>query len=76
MPLSLLRSSIYGPMEHVLWDAISKKTVDIEETSNRLAQLLWQGLQPPNPNAAALEQLQRDMAAALRLYDQTSSSKK
>jgi AcrR family transcriptional regulator len=76
MPLSLLRSSIYGPMEHVLWDAISKKTVDIEETSKRLAQLLWQGLQPPNPNAAALEQLQRDMAAALRLYEHAAASKK
>jgi AcrR family transcriptional regulator len=76
MPLSLLRSSVYGPMEHVLWDAIRKKTVDIEETSNRLAQLLWQGLQPPNPNVAALEQLQSDMAAALRLYERASASKK
>ena len=76
MPFSLLRSSIYGPMEHVLWDAISKKTVDIEETSNRLSQLLWQGLQPLSPNAAALEQLQRDMAAALRSYERASASKK
>ncbi|WP_213776079.1 TetR/AcrR family transcriptional regulator [Caballeronia sp. dw_276] len=76
MPLSLLRSSIYGPMEHVLWDAISKKSVDIEETSNRLAQLLWQGLQPPNPSVAALDQLQRDMATALRQYDQAVASKK
>jgi AcrR family transcriptional regulator len=76
MPLSLLRSSIYGPMEHVLWDAISKKNVDIEETSNRLAHLLWQALQPPVPSVAALEQLQRDMAAALRQYDRAVASKK
>jgi AcrR family transcriptional regulator len=74
LPLSLLRSSIYGPMEHVLWDAISKKTVDIEETSKRLSLLLWQGLQPPNPKVAALGQLQRDMAAALRTFEDTPHS--
>jgi AcrR family transcriptional regulator len=74
LPLSLLRSSIYGPMEHVLWDAISKKTVDIEETSKRLSLLLWQGLQPPNPKVSALGQLQRDVTAALRAFEDTPNS--
>ena len=69
LPLSLLRSSIYGPMEHVLWDAIAKKTVDIEETSKRLSLLLWQGLQPPNQKVAALGQLHRDVAGALRAFE-------
>jgi AcrR family transcriptional regulator len=70
LPLSLLRSSIYGPMEHVLWDAIAKKTVDIEETSKRLSLLLWQGLQAPNQKVVALGQLHRDVAAALRTYEE------
>ncbi|WP_235210545.1 TetR/AcrR family transcriptional regulator [Caballeronia sordidicola] len=70
LPLSLLRSSIYGPMEHVLWDAIAKKTVDIEETSKRLSLLLWQGLQPPNQKVVALGQLHRDVAGALRAFEE------
>ncbi|WP_374729604.1 TetR/AcrR family transcriptional regulator [Caballeronia choica] len=75
LPLSLLRSSIYGPMEHVLWDAISKKGVDIDAVSRHLSEFLWQGLQPPNPRLAALGRLHRDVSAALQRFETPSSTK-
>jgi AcrR family transcriptional regulator len=74
LPLSLLRSSIYGPMEHVLWDAVSGKRVNIDTVSTELSDFLWQGLQPPNVQVAALSQLQRDLTIAMEKYESRSSS--
>ena len=69
LPLSLLRSSVYGPMEHVLWEAISGKKLDVEKISVQLADFLWQGLQPPQVKTMALSRFQQDVAAALRRFD-------
>ncbi|MGF6772689.1 AcrR family transcriptional regulator [Paraburkholderia sp. GAS199] len=69
MPLGLLRSAIYGPMEHVLWDAVRKQTaVDIEATAASLGNLLWQGLVPPDPDAAALAQLRSEVVDAVQRF--------
>jgi AcrR family transcriptional regulator len=73
LPLGLLRSSVYGPMEHVLWDAISGKKIDVDATAKQLSTFIWQALQPPDPDVAALGQLQRDVAAALRHFEHHSA---
>lgn len=74
MPLSLLRSSIYGPMEHVLWDAIRKQTVDIDAVSAQLAAFIWQALQPPDPDTAALARLHANVAAALATFERDAGA--
>lgn len=68
MPLGLLRSSIYGPMEHVLWDAIHKQAIDVEAVTTRLMTFIWQALQPPNPHTDALVRLQGKLSVALNAY--------
>jgi AcrR family transcriptional regulator len=74
MPLGLLRSAIYGPMEHVLWDAVRKeKAVDIEATAASLAGLLWQGLAPPDTRRAALQQLRSDIVGAVKRFEAAAS---
>ncbi|MFM0726535.1 TetR/AcrR family transcriptional regulator [Paraburkholderia strydomiana] len=70
MPLGLLRSAIYGPMEHVLWDAVRKeKAVNIETTAASLAELLWQGLVPPDARRGALQQLRSDIVGAVKRFE-------
>lgn len=72
VPLGLLRSTVYGPMEHVLWDAVRKeKAVDIDTVSTDLTHLLWQALVPPNPQHAALEQLRSEVINAVRRFEKT-----
>jgi len=74
MPLGLLRSAIYGPMEHVLWDAVRKqREVNIESTAASLSDLLWQGLAPPNARQAALKQLRNDIVGAVRRFEAAES---
>ncbi|HKR41417.1 MAG TPA: TetR/AcrR family transcriptional regulator, partial [Paraburkholderia sp.] len=57
LPLRLLRSLVFGPMEHVLWDAtLANRRTDIDATADRLVDALWSALQPPNLELAALAQ--------------------
>ncbi len=66
MPLRLLRSSVYGPMEHVLWDAILQGThVDLDATADQLVNFLWQALQPPASETLALQAFRSDVRDAL-----------
>lgn len=66
MPLRLLRSAIYGPMEHVLWDAILRGTrVDVAATADQLVDFLWQALQPPRRDALALARFRGEVQDAL-----------
>jgi AcrR family transcriptional regulator len=67
MPLRLLRSIIFGPMEHVLWDAtLAKRPADIDATADQLIDVLWAGLQPKDAGHAALVQFRHDVQEALR----------
>jgi hypothetical protein len=67
MPLRLLRSLVFGPMEHVLWDAtLANRRTDIEATATQLASVLWSALQPPNIELAALAQFSQDVGEAMR----------
>jgi AcrR family transcriptional regulator len=70
LPLRLMRSMVFGPMEHVLWDAaLAHRTPDIDATADRLADVLWTALQPPAPAIASLVRLKDDVAEAVRRYE-------
>ncbi|AOK32117.1 TetR family transcriptional regulator [Burkholderia singularis] len=70
VPLSLLRSLVFGPMEHVLWDAtLGHRKLDIDATAQQLTDLLWAALQPPEPQREALARFRSDVADAMRRLD-------
>lgn len=70
LPLRLMRSMVFGPMEHVLWDAtLAHRSPDIDVTADRLVDILWTALQPPAPAIAALVQLKDDVSEAMRRYE-------
>nr|WP_088501483.1 TetR/AcrR family transcriptional regulator [Burkholderia ubonensis] len=67
MPLSLLRSMVFGPMEHVLWDAIlGHRKLDTETTAAQLIDMLWAAVQPPAPDQATLVRFRNEVAEAVR----------
>jgi AcrR family transcriptional regulator len=67
LPLSLLRSAILGPMEHILWDAIAReREVDIDKTASDMVALLWPALLPANIEAEQLRAFYGEVGAALR----------
>ncbi|SDV48288.1 TetR/AcrR family transcriptional regulator [Chitinasiproducens palmae] len=71
VPLRLLRSMVFGPMEHILWDAaLSDHPVDlaaIDATAEKLVEMLWRTLSPDvaPARAAALAAFHADVAQAL-----------
>ncbi len=66
VPLRLMRQLIYGPMEHVLWEAIvAHRPIDIEATADDLVRLLWPMLQRPKAELAALRRLRASIRRAL-----------
>ncbi|HEX7682466.1 MAG TPA: TetR/AcrR family transcriptional regulator [Trinickia sp.] len=70
LPLRLMRSMVFGPMEHVLWDAtLAQRTPDIDVTAERLVDMLWTALQPPAPALASLVRLKDDLNEAMRRYE-------
>ena len=75
MPLRLLRSAVYGPMEHVLWDAMLRGTgVDVAATADHLVGFLWQALQPPRQDALALAQFRGEVQNALHRLQSSENS--
>jgi AcrR family transcriptional regulator len=67
LPLSLLRSAILGPMEHILWDAIARqRQVDIEKTARDMVALLWPALLPVDVEVEKLRAFYGEVGAALR----------
>ncbi|HTR08067.1 MAG TPA: TetR/AcrR family transcriptional regulator [Paraburkholderia sp.] len=77
LPLRLLRSLVFGPMEHVLWDAtLANRRTDIDATAERLVDALWSALQPPNLELAALAQFSQDVGEAMRKLERERSARK
>jgi AcrR family transcriptional regulator len=65
-PLRLLRSLVLGPMEHMLWEAVStKKPIDIDAVARTLSTLLWAAVSAPGAELAALRALRGNLAQAL-----------
>jgi AcrR family transcriptional regulator len=66
VPLRLLRPMVFGPMEHILWEAVAtKKPIDIDTTARALAALLWGALRAPAAELATLRVLRDEVAQAL-----------
>ncbi|HZZ12449.1 MAG TPA: TetR/AcrR family transcriptional regulator [Paraburkholderia sp.] len=70
MPLRLLRSMVFGPMEHVLWDAtLANRQIDIDATANQLIDVLWAALAPPDASLSALQRFRTEVAEATRRFE-------
>ncbi len=77
VPLRLMRSMVFGPMEHVLWEAtLAHRSADIDVTAEQLIELLWAALQPPAPDVAALARLKDEVSEAMRRYEAGAGAKK
>jgi AcrR family transcriptional regulator len=65
LPLRLLRSLVFGPMEHVLWDAVlADHPYDLDTTARQLSKLLWTALTPVGADVAALLQFRQEVEQA------------
>jgi AcrR family transcriptional regulator len=77
VPLRLLRSMVFGPMEHVLWDAtLVNRRTDIEATAERLIDVLWSALQPSDASLAALRQFRNVVGEATRQLEKAEAAHK
>jgi hypothetical protein len=80
LPLRLLRSLVFGPMEHVLWDATLAKRhlsqAQIDTTADELIDVLWTALQPPAASLTALAQFRQDVEEASRRFEEAASREK
>ncbi|MDT9000733.1 TetR/AcrR family transcriptional regulator [Paucibacter sp. APW11] len=67
IPLRLLRSLVFGPMEHMLWEVIiAGRQIDIDASARDLVALLWPALQAPDQELLALRALRGQLEQALR----------
>jgi AcrR family transcriptional regulator len=73
VPLRLMRSLVFGPMEHVLWDATLARRqlsqAQIDTTADELISVLWAALQPPVAGVSALAQFRQDVEEASRRFE-------
>jgi hypothetical protein len=80
LPLRLMRSLVFGPMEHVLWDATLAKRhlsqAQIDTTADELIDVLWTALQPPAASLTALAQFRQDVEEASRRFEEAASREK
>jgi AcrR family transcriptional regulator len=68
IPLRLLRSLVFGPMEHMLWEVvITGRQIDVEASARDLVALLWPAVQAPGEELARLRRLRERVAQALTL---------
>ena len=66
LSLRLMRSMIYGPMEHILWDAVvAHRPIDIDAAADELIGVLWPMLRTPRAEVAALRQMRALVVAAV-----------
>ena len=66
IPLRLLRSLVFGPMEHMLWEVvITGRQIDVEASGRDLVALLWPALQAPDGELQRLRRLRARLQDAL-----------
>lgn len=66
VPLRLLRPLVFGPMEHILWEAVAtQRKIDIDATAATLTELLWGALRAPSAELSALRTMRRELSQAL-----------
>ncbi len=66
IPLRLLRSLVFGPMEHMLWEVIiAGRQIQVDAAARDLVALLWPALQAPDQELQALRRLKARVTEAL-----------
>jgi AcrR family transcriptional regulator len=66
IPLRLLRSLVFGPMEHMLWEVvITGRQIDVEASARDLVALLWPAVQAPEQELQRLRRLRERLLDAL-----------
>jgi AcrR family transcriptional regulator len=66
IPLRLLRSLVFGPMEHMLWEVVvAGRQIDVEASARDLVALLWPALQAPDQELQKLRRLRVQLQQAL-----------
>jgi len=66
IPLRLLRSLVFGPMEHMLWEVvITGRQIDVEASARDLVALLWPAVQAPDQELQRLRRLRAQLHDAL-----------
>ncbi|MCY4755176.1 TetR/AcrR family transcriptional regulator [Pelomonas aquatica] len=66
IPLRLLRSLVFGPIEQMLWEVvITGRQIDVEASARDLVALLWPALQAPDHELQRLRQLRTRLQEAL-----------
>lgn len=66
IPLRLMRSLVFGPMEHMLWEVIATgRQIDIPSSARDLVALLWPALQAPEQELGELRQMKAGLRALL-----------
>lgn len=66
IPLRLLRSLVFGPMEQMLWEVvITGRQIDVAQSSRDLVALLWPALQAPEQELLQLRALRDQLRSAL-----------
>lgn len=72
--LRLMRSMVYGSMEHVLWDCIiSHRVPDLEATARQVTDMVWNAFSPPDVNLSALLGLKDEVEGAVRRFQNTAA---
>jgi AcrR family transcriptional regulator len=66
IPLRLLRSLVFGPIEQMLWEVvITGRQIDVEASARDLVALLWPALQAPDQELQRLRRLRGKLQDAL-----------
>lgn len=66
IPLRLLRSLVFGPIEQMLWEVvITGRQIDVEASARDLVALLWPALQAPDRELQRLRRLRAQLQDAL-----------
>ncbi|ALV08791.1 TetR/AcrR family transcriptional regulator [Roseateles depolymerans] len=70
IPLRMLRSLVFGPMEHLLWEVIiAGREIQVDRAARDLVALLWPALQAPDHELQSLRRLKAQVGAALAEAD-------
>ncbi len=70
IPLRMLRSLVFGPMEHLLWEVIiAGQEIQVDRAARDLVALLWPALQAPDHELQSLRRLKVQVGAALAEAD-------
>ena len=66
IPLRMLRSLVFGPMEHLLWEVIiAGREIQVDRAARDLVALLWPALQAPDHELQSLRRFKAQVGAAM-----------